>query len=692
MFKEETAHLNEILLTQLQQRFHLQEFRAGQLEAMVSLLQQKRLVCIQPTGHGKSLLYQLPSTLLPGITVVISPLLALMRDQIRHLTERFDIAAASINTDQNDAENAAAQRDAFSGKIKILFIAPEKLDHLQYFQFLVKLPISFIVIDEAHCISTWGHDFRPSYRQIVRFINTIEEINANVHVLAITATANKKVEADIQQQLAFKQGQVEVQRHSMRRDNLQLSVMTADNVSEKLSLVKQLLEQIEGNGIIYCATRDNTELVASFLRTQQINVMAYHAGYPADKKQQLQQEFIANHYKAIAATNSLGMGIDKQDLRFVIHFDVPGSITAYYQEVGRAGRDGVAAYGVLLFNKSDIRIQKHFIDSAEPSAKNFQLVLEILKDNGSLQLLNIKRHSGLHPTQVIVILAELIEQGFVQKKLVSGQQLYVLTQKNGKPDLSRYEKQALLKTKELNAIIDYTQEKEHCLMLSLSQVLGDNSVYRCGCCANCQSSPFKLNATSSSGIQSWLLSRHVPIDLGSSAAAEEGLALFDSQMRHPLFMEFMKSRALAGALPKLELYNFIRDMLATLSQRYSFSALLTLPSSTWTSKHAISEFIAQYLKIPLFLDALQWITPPESRQGELLNNDQRRFNVDKRMQLTLSTPLPKGNLLLLDDYTGSGATLKEACRAIKPFLNANQKIVPMTIASIRWRLGKRGMI
>ena len=144
------TNLNEILLTQLQQRFHLQEFRAGQLEAIVSLLQQKRLVCIQPTGHGKSLLYQLPSTLLPGITVVISPLLALMRDQIRHLTERFDIAAASINTDQNDAENAAAQRDAFSGKIKILFIAPEKLDHLQYFQFLVKLPISFIVIDEAH--------------------------------------------------------------------------------------------------------------------------------------------------------------------------------------------------------------------------------------------------------------------------------------------------------------------------------------------------------------------------------------------------------------------------------------------------------------------------------------------------------------------------------------------------------------
>ncbi len=690
MHTVDATNLSEILLTQLQQRFHLQQFRAGQLEAILSLLQQKRLVCIQPTGHGKSLLYQLPSTLLPGITVVISPLLALMRDQIRHLTERFDIAAASINTDQNDAENAAAQRDAVSGKIKILFIAPEKLDHLQYFQFLVKLPISFIVIDEAHCISTWGHDFRPSYRQIIRFINTIEEINANVHVLAITATANKKVEADIQQQLAFKQGLVEVQRHSMRRDNLQLSVMTADNVSEKLSLVKQLLEQIEGNGIIYCATRDNTELVASFLRTQQNNVMAYHAGYPADKKQQLQQEFIANHYKAIAATNSLGMGIDKQDLRFVIHFDVPGSITAYYQEVGRAGRDGKAAYGILLFNKSDIRIQKHFIDSAEPRAQNFQLILDTLKDNGSLQLLNIKRHSGLHPTQVIVILAELIEQGFVQKQLVSGKQVYVLIPKSGKLDLSRYEIQALLKTNELNAMVDYTQEKKQCLMLRLSQVLGDNSVYRCGCCANCQPSPFKFNYTRSTGIQSWLLSRHVPIDLG--AAAEEGLALFDNQMRHPLFMEFMKNRALPGLPSNQALYSLIRDMLATVSQRYSCSALLTLPSTTWVSRVSISDLIAQHFKIPLFLDALQWKNQPESRQGELLNNDQRRFNVDKKMQLLLPSPLPKGNLLLLDDYTGSGATLKEACRAIKPFLHANQKIVPVTIASIRWRLGKRGMI
>ena len=686
-----SAALSDRLLTQLQQRFHLQQFRAGQLEALLSLLQQRRLLCIQPTGHGKSLLYQLPATLLPGVTVVISPLLALMRDQIHQLTQRFAIPAASINSDQGDAENAAAEQMAAMGKIKILFIAPEKLDHLRYFQFLMALPISLIVIDEAHCISTWGHDFRPSYRQILNFIKAITEINPTVRVLAITATANQKTQTDIEQQLTFQQNPVVVQRQSMRRDNLHLSVMIAHDVSEKLSMVKQLLEQLEGNGIIYCATRDNTELVANFLQTQHIHVMAYHAGYQPQKKQQLQHEFIDNHYKAIAATNSLGMGIDKQDVRFIIHFDVPGSITAYYQEVGRAGRDGTVAYGILLFEQSDIQIQRYFIDSAQPSANSFQMVLATLKEQGSLQLLNIKRHTGLHPTQVTVILAELMEQDFIHKKLVNGKQMYLLTEKAGQPNLSRYEIQHALKTKELNAIIDYTQEKKHCLMWRLSQVLGDNSIYQCGSCANCKPSPFTLHKNANDKAKKWLLTRHFPIDLGSTVATE-GIALLNGQMRQALFIEFMKTRALENPMISPLLYDLIQQALLELKQHHPFAAVVTVPSHTWTSRQQCSEFVANYLRVPLLLNQLTWITPPESRQGELLNNDQRRFNVEKKMQLQLPQPLSSGNILLLDDYTGSGHTLKEACRVIAPFLKSHQKIVPLTIAAVRWRLGKRGMI
>ena len=205
---------------------------------------------------------------------------------------------------------------------------------MDYFEFLLNLPISLVVIDEAHCISTWGHDFRPSYRQIINFIHAVDKKNKQIKVLAITATANQKTEQDIKSQLILDQHEVSVQRHNMDRANIQLSVISAAGVAEKLCYLTQLIKQLPGNGLIYCATRENTELVSEYLQRAKINAAAYHAGFEPDIKRQLQQNFIDNHYKVICATNALGMGIDKQDLRFIIHFDVPGSITAYYQRSG----------------------------------------------------------------------------------------------------------------------------------------------------------------------------------------------------------------------------------------------------------------------------------------------------------------------------------------------------------------------
>lgn len=684
--------LKEQLTQLLQERFGLTHFRAGQLEAMEALFQQRRLLCIQPTGHGKSLLYQLPSMLLPGITLVISPLLALMRDQIRHLTQRFNISAGSINTDQTEGENVITRCQAKDGLIKILFVAPEKLDNLDHFRFLMGLPISLIVIDEAHCISTWGHDFRPSYRQILTFIKAQEDKQESPRVLAITATANAKTQADILEQLTFKEGVVAVHRHSMRRENLHLSVVNVSDTSEKLSAVKQLLEQIPGNGIIYCATRDNTELVASFLRGYEINAMAYHAGYEPVKKQFLQQQFIDNRYKAIAATNSLGMGIDKKDVRFIIHFDIPGSITAYYQEVGRGGRDGEIAHGILLFDKSDIRIQQHFIDSAQPNKKNFTSVLDTLRANGPSQLLSVKRDTGLHPTQVTVILAELMEQGFVNKILQNGKQLFILTNKSGQPELLRYERQYETRSAELKAIIDYTQEKDHCLMHLLSETLGDESGYVCGHCGNCSSFPFQLKKNFDDDIPAWLLSRNSNITLTGVPHAQEGVSLFDGQRRHPLFVEFMKSRTQENPMISPTFFDLMGNALKKLHQKNSFGCIVLIPSHTWQGRDKFGEYIANQLNLPLLSSELQWITKPDNRQGELLNNDQRRFNVDKKMQLHLQKPFPIGNILLVDDYTGSGATLKEACRALKPSMKPHHKIVPFAVAAVRWRLGKAGMI
>lgn len=690
----ETEVLSQKLHTQLQQKFQLQDFRVGQLEAMLSLLQKKRLLCIQPTGHGKSLLYQLPATLLSGMTIVVSPLLALMRDQIHHLTTRFNITAASINSDQSEEDNAMAQNEAMQGRVKILFVAPEKLDNLRYFQFLGTLPISLIVIDEAHCISTWGHDFRPSYRQIMQFISAVEKNNVELKVLAITATANAKTEDDIRLQLAsLHRKEVIVQRQSMKRDNIQLSVISVMDMAEKLSVLQQIFAKIEGNGIVYCATRDNTELVAGFLQTQGFNVMAYHAGYEPDKKRYLQQQFIQNQYKAIAATNSLGMGIDKQDLRFIIHFDVPGSITAYYQEVGRCGRDGKLAQGILLFNERDLKIQQYFIDSAQPNAKDFKLALELIRKNDGLQLTQIKRDTGLHPTIVTVMLAELTEQGLIVKKLAAAKQVYKATDKTTPLDLSRYEIQWALRTQELNSMVRYSLEKKHCFMHFLSKALDDSSNYQCGHCDNClRKASWVIKPALTKEAKSWLLTRNVSIHLSQVMSAEEGVSLLDAQMRSPIFIEFMQNRANAEAAINPVLLDLIQSSVQKLQQQYRFSAIICLPSHTWSARSQAAEFIAKLLQIPLFLDALSWKIKPEQRQGELLNNDQRRYNVDKKMQFQAAKSFAAGSILLLDDYIGSGATLKEAVRVLQPSIQAGTKIVPFTIASVRWRLGKRGMI
>ncbi len=257
---------NDLLKT----RFGFQAFRPGQLQALTALSEKKRVLCILPTGRGKSLLYQFPSLLLPGITLVISPLLALMRDQVGQLKKRFNIESASLNSDQNTEENEEIRKKALQGSLKILFVSPEQLDHVERFSFLQSLPISLVVIDEAHCISTWGHDFRPSYRQIVLFLQALSP--KNPFVLGLTATADAHCEVDIQRQI----NAVTVIRESLHRPNLKLSVIKAKGLGAKLHLTEKLLAKT--TTLIYCATRENCELVAEHLTKKKIKAIAYHAG------------------------------------------------------------------------------------------------------------------------------------------------------------------------------------------------------------------------------------------------------------------------------------------------------------------------------------------------------------------------------------------------------------------------------
>ncbi|MDE3055186.1 MAG: RecQ family ATP-dependent DNA helicase [Verrucomicrobiota bacterium] len=679
--------MDDPLLSILNKRFGMTAFRPGQREAIEALFRQKRLLCIQPTGYGKSLLYQLPSCLLGELTIVISPLLALMRDQVRQLKDRFQISAAAINSDQTEEENQAAKEAAFQGQLQILFVAPEQLDHVERFAFYLTLPITLLVIDEAHCISTWGHDFRPSFRHILQFANELTKRKPQLKVLGLTATADHRVEQDIATQLTTSETPITVWRDAMDRPNLHLHVIRAKKFEEKLALCKQLLnERPKKAGLIYCATRENTELVAAFLQEEGIPVTAYHAGLDAEKKRQIQEFFASSADQVVAATTALGMGIDKRDLRFVIHFDIPGSITAYYQEVGRAGRDGTRAEGILLYDRADRKIQDYFVEAMLPQESDFIAVLSALRtEKKPPNLTAIKRITGLHPTRVTLILAELVDQGFLEKQSMKGVQVYTLSSKEGHIDLSRYLTQHEVKKTELERMIFYAEGTHRCRMQLLRQSLGDKAASLCGRCDLCNGG-FLAPPPQISTIEKWLQLRTVSIEASQTHQISEGLSLLDGKLRSPLFLRFMQERASREEIDE--------ELLILLTQKMSSfikpnCGLGVLPSRTWKARNLFAVKVAEKLCIPLFLDLFSWEKIPEKRQGELHNNDQRNHNVHQKMQV--HSPGSEDTLLLLDDYTGSGATMKEAARTLRK-AQFKGEIIPITVAQVKWRLGASGFI
>ena len=679
----------------LRDRFGLKEFRPGQREAIETLLEHRRLICIQPTGHGKSLLYQLPSVLFPGLTVVISPLLALMRDQIGQLGSRFNIASGSINSDQSEEENNRVITDALSQKLRILFVAPEQLDNLKSYEFLSSLTVDLIVVDEAHCISTWGHDFRPSYRKIIEAAHDLERRNPGVRVLGLTATANSRTETDIVEQFRGPDGALpRIHRAPMDRPNIVLSTHTVRGLGQKLGFLTSLLRDRDGCGILYCATREQTEIVADFLTSHGVEVAAYHAGLPPEEKRLLQQGFIDGTPRVVAATNALGMGIDKPDIRFVVHVDVPGSITAYYQEVGRAGRDGMPAAGILLFDPDDRKVQDHFIRSAQPTREDFEGVLASL-DRPEAETGPIKREvaiaTGMHPTKVTVVLAELQEQGFCEKRLCGKRQVYEKTPRSGLPDLSRYERQLQVRSNELAAILRYGEGAVDCLMQALRVALGDSDAPACGRCSRCAASEnVSPTAEAWKEAQDWIVGREIAIASTRAPKMSAGLTLLDGESRSPLFARFMRGRASEASI-EAELLKLLEKRVQTLASRHCFGGVVVIPSRTWSQREFVARQIAEQLDASLHLNTLVWGEQPEQMQSELRNNDQRRENVAGRMT-SHETELPGESILLVDDYHGSSHTLKEAVRVLRKELGVTGEIVPLTVARVRWRLGSRGMI
>ncbi len=340
--------------------FGYSQFRPGQQEIIETVLANRDLLVIMPTGGGKSLCYQLPALLKSGLTVVVSPLIALMQDQVQALLDN-GIDAAFMNSSLSFAENQAREREVLDGKTKLLYLAPERLFTDSCIALLRQVQATIglggFAIDEAHCVSEWGHDFRPEYRQL----RQLREVYPDVPMMALTATATRRVQEDIMHQLALRQPHVHIA--SFNRPNLYYEVRQKPKQSYEAlrQKVVTLLRQSKGSGIIYCLSRKRVDQITEKLQNDGIPAVPYHAGLSDDERRENQTRFIRDDVRLIVATVAFGMGINKPDVRFVLHYDIPRSLENYYQEAGRAGRDGEPAQCMLFFGLGDIKTIEYLI-------------------------------------------------------------------------------------------------------------------------------------------------------------------------------------------------------------------------------------------------------------------------------------------------------------------------------------------
>ncbi|HHH19399.1 MAG TPA: RecQ family ATP-dependent DNA helicase, partial [Campylobacterales bacterium] len=338
----------------LQHYFGHQHFRERQEEVVDAILSHQDLLMILPTGGGKSLCYQLPSLMMPGVTVVISPLLALMHDQVVALQEN-GIEAAMLSSMQSLEESQAIEEALYRNRIKLLYVAPERLMNEYFLTFLLDLPINFFVVDEAHCVSEWGHEFREHYRMLSQLKTSFP----TTAIAAFTATATSVVREDICHNLQLQSPKIVT--GSLFRDNLTITAKHRQSDGRK-QLSSFIREQGDVAGIVYAFSRKQTESIATYLKKSGYNAEAFHAGLPNEVKKRVYHDFVSDEVSIVVATIAFGMGIDKSNIRYVVHMSLPKTLENYYQEIGRAGRDGLEATTLLLFSAADIVQQRSFID------------------------------------------------------------------------------------------------------------------------------------------------------------------------------------------------------------------------------------------------------------------------------------------------------------------------------------------
>lgn len=464
------------------------EFRSGQWDAIDSVLHQGKTLVVQKTGWGKSLVYFLTTKLLRaqggGPTILISPLLALMRNQV-DAAERFGVRAEVINSD-NEGDWASIESDFRDDRIDLLLISPERLGNRRFVQLLtdMELSIGMFVVDEAHCISDWGHDFRPDYRRIVRLI---QRLAPNVPVLATTATANDRVVADIREQIG---DELRILRGPLMRESLAIQVIHLPGQEARLAWLAENIPNIPRSGIIYCLTIADCRRVTSWLQHKGILAFEYHSRLSPSNEEtnrlrlQREQQLMDSEIKVLVSTIALGMGFDKPDLGFVIHYQTPMNLVNYYQQIGRAGRDQSMAYAILLVGQEDQGIVRSMIDSAFPSIDKMREVLMVLEDaEDGLKVNQILENVNQQKSMVEKCLKHLELDQAVTKEW-NGAVRYIRTTNSWEPDVDRMQRVTHNRLQEWQKMQTYLRSSE-CYMLYIARELNDVTADTCGHCANC---------------------------------------------------------------------------------------------------------------------------------------------------------------------------------------------------------------
>lgn len=673
-------------------------FRDGQWEAIDALVNhRKKLLVVQRTGWGKSSVYFISTRILrdrgQGPTIIISPLLALMRNQI-DAARRLGINAVTINsTNSHEWENA--RQDVQANRVDCLLISPERLANDVFMEsFLQPIAdrIGLMVIDEAHCISDWGHDFRPDYRRIV---NILRFLPANTPVLGTTATANTRVVDDIQAQF----GNINIVRGALTRESLALQNLIMPDQASRLAWLAQTIPTLPGTGIVYALTQRDSEQVARWLRANGIDAASYHSdvahpdfGNSDQYRQHLEDELLANKLKVLVATTALGMGYDKPDLGFVIHYQAPSSIVAYYQQVGRAGRAIDYSLGLLMSGEEDEKIHAFFRRAAFPPAGQVNHLLSVLAKSNGLTTRELEEHSNLSHGQIEKILKLLSVES--PAPLIKHQSKWLRTPIHYELDQNRVNKLTELREHEWQQVLAYLNEPR-CLMAFLRHALDDAKNDACGKCVRCLERELVSSRVDSRLVhQAATFIRHAELPIKpKKQIAKGGFEHYGFPTNLPPKMQAAEGRVLSqwrdggwgeSAANGKELGHFDDALVSAMAEMIQ-SRWQPNPKPTWLCcvpslghPMLVPDF-AQRLANALGIPFVNCVT--KVRQNEPQKWQNNRFHQCRNLDgvFAVSAHIPPGPVLLVDDMIDSGWTMTVIAALLKQA--GSEHVYPLAISS-----------